>query len=70
VAQSEANTVSTRVNSNGEEQPSFLVRSADVEVFKLFVVVQLDKSYIYRNGEMVKPEKNSGGWFKILSLSR
>lgn len=40
------------------------MRSVDVEVFKLSVVVQLDKSYIYGNGEMVKPEKNSGGWFK------
>lgn len=34
------------------------------------MVVQLDKSYICRNGEMAKPEKNSGGSLKILSLSR
>ena len=44
VAWSQANTINTTVHSRGEEEPSFLVRQQMLEVFDLFVVVQLEES--------------------------
>lgn len=73
MARSQANTTNIMVNSQGEVQPSFWERRADVRSLQPICsssVREVINSQKPRNRKMVKLEKNSGGWFKIVSLSR